>query len=111
MKKLFAMALALMMIGMQISLPAAMAVIEADACDSGDHIWLLEETDYSGYGGRDYFNVDTCEHVPYAHSHYYITGQIKHLYACLLCEATMTETTTYRDYEMGERCVEYDPGR
>lgn len=89
----------------------ATAIVDADACNSGDHIWLLEETDYSGYGGFDYFNVDSCEHVPYAHNHYYITGQIKHIYACMFCEARMTETTMYRDYDMGERCVVYDPGK
>lgn len=111
MKKLIAMALALMLIGMQISLPVAMATIEADACESGDHVWLLEDTDYGWYGGRDEFYVESCGDVPYRHKHYYVTGQVTYSYACQYCEATKTETTTYRDYSLGAQCTVYNPGR
>lgn len=85
----------------------ATATVDADACESGNHVWLLAETDYSWYGGHDYFSVPSCDYVPYAHQHFYVTGMIVEYYECLYCNAEKTETTTYRDYELGRfvQCI------
>lgn len=91
--------------------PVATATVDSDACASGDHVWLLEDTDYGWYGGRDEFYVESCGDVAYRHKHYYITGKVTYSYTCQYCEATMTETTTYRDYDMGPLCTVYDPGK
>lgn len=91
-------------------LSVATAVVEGDACESGDHVWVLSETDEGGYGGREYFSVTSCEHASYTHNHYYVTGITRYYYDCLYCEATKMETTTVRDYDLGPMCI-YHPGR
>lgn len=111
MRKLIAIVSALMLIWLQISFPVAMAAIEADACDSGDHVYELVETVPGGYGGRQYFEVEECEYVSYEHQHYYITGEVVYYYVCIHCGNIKEVTVKDIDEEMGAICTVYDPGR
>lgn len=88
-----------------------MATIENDACDSGDHVYELVETEPGGYGGFQYFQVEECEYVSYEHKHYYITGEVVHYYECFYCGNIKEVTVKYIDEEMGPICTVYDPGR
>lgn len=81
----YALVLALILLLCQFSFPVAIAAVEADRCDSGDHDYeLIDENDY-GMGHLDYFTVASCESISYSHSHYRIIGYKELTYVCRNC--------------------------
>lgn len=81
----YALVLALILLLCQFSFPVAIAAVEADRCDSGDHAHELVESNDYGMGQPDYFTVDSCGSVPYSHQHYRIMGYKELTYVCRYC--------------------------
>lgn len=111
MKKMLAIVLALMLWGWQVSLPGAMATIEYDPCEVGDHVYEVVEVDEWGIGYPRYFTVDGCEYSSEAHEHYHFIGGTEYVYSCMYCGNTETYFKEYVAYEMGEFCTLHDFGR
>lgn len=94
-----------------IMLILGQCLIPALAAASCNHHYVLDDTDYSGYGGRRYRTVPYCSYISYSHQHYRITGTVVETYVCEYCGDSYTVTREYVDYEAGDFCVLHDVGK
>mgnify|MGYP006899711143 CR=1 FL=1 len=107
----YALVLALIFLLCQFSFPVAIAAVEADRCDSGDHDYeLLESNDY-GMGMPIYFTVNSCDSYPFAHQHYRIEGYVQLIYVCRLCGDRKDTGKSYVVSEYANCCAYNDVGR
>ena len=89
----------------------AIAAVQSEPCQEGNHSFELVDTDYSGYGGQRRFNVNSCVYVPYAHQHYYITYGVTYTYVCSMCGYRKSVSVVRDDLELGEFCALHDVGK
>ena len=94
-------------------LPFAIASVNSEPCQNGDHsLELVSQNYWPAYGGRQDYTVSSCYDVPYTHTHYHIIAAYNTCtYVCQTCGYTDVIDVPIFDQGIGSICTLNDNGR
>ena len=110
-RALFAMLLVLTLLVGQFSLPMAMGETRATPCQDGYHTYYEKSRVPGMYGGRRYFEVQSCPNYNGVHDHYYNRSYDIVTFKCNICGFEYTTNVYSDDDDLGPICTKNDNGK